>query len=230
LTAFAHVEPPAEALAAESGATHAERLRRELADAIADGRLAPGTALDETGLAQRFGVSRTPVREALRQLAAAGLIVHRPHRGAQVARVSDERLDQMFQVMADLEAAAAGYAAAVATAPERAELESLHAHAAHLVQRGDRAAYAEANDGFHAFIYRASHNDFLLETVLSVRARVNPFRRAQFASLGRLADSHHEHDLVVEAILRGDRDAAARHMRDHLMASRQSYSGLQENR
>lgn len=222
--------PSAFAAPPRDGRTHAERLRQEIADAIADGRLKPGTTLDETTLATRYGVSRTPVREALRQLAAAGLVVHRPHRGAEVARVSDERLDEMFAVMADLEAAAAGYAALSASPAERLELEQLHERATLLVQKGDRAGYAEANDAFHAFLYRASHNAFLVETVMGVRARVNAFRRAQFASLGRLADSHREHALVVEAILRGDRDAAARHMREHLMASRQSYGGLQDGR
>lgn len=218
--------PAAPTAPRRDGRTHAERLRQEIAEAIADGRLAPGTTLDETTLATRYGVSRTPVREALRQLAAAGLVLHRPHRGAEVARVSDDRLDQMFNVMADLEAAAAGYAATVATPAERVELEQMQERAALLVQKGDRAGYAEANDAFHAFIYEASHNGFLVETVLGVRARVNAFRRAQFASLGRLADSHHEHSLVVEAILRGDRDAATKHMRDHLLSSRQSYGGL----
>ncbi|MBP0650776.1 GntR family transcriptional regulator, partial [Mycobacterium tuberculosis] len=89
----------------------AQRRPQEIAEAISHRPLAPGTTLDETTLANRYGVSRTPVREALRQLAAAGLVLHRPHRGAEVARVSEERLDQMFNVMADLEAAAAGYAA-----------------------------------------------------------------------------------------------------------------------
>lgn len=205
--------------------THAERLRQEIAAAIADGRHPPGSTLDEATLAARYGVSRTPVREALRQLAAAGLVLHRPHRGAEVARVSAEKLDQMFDVMTELEAAAAGYAAIAATPAERLELEQMQARAALLVQKGDRAGYARANDAFHAFVHQASHNDFLVETVKAVRLRVHAFRRASFASLGRLADSHREHGAVVEAILRGDRDAAARHMRDHLMASRLGDAG-----
>lgn len=203
--------------------THAERLRQEIAEAIGDGRLAPGAALDEMTLATQHGVSRTPVREALRQLAAAGLVVHRPHRGAEVARVTDEKLDDMFNVMADLEAAAAGYAAQHAAPAERLELEHLHDRAAAFVQKGDRAGYAQVNDALHNFIYRASHNAFLVEMLLGVRARVNAFRRPQFAHLGRLAESHREHGQVVEAILRGDRDAAAKWMREHLQASRPSY-------
>lgn len=208
------------ASAGRDARTHAERLRQEIADAIADGRLEPGAALDEASLANRYGVSRTPVREALRQLVAAGLVVHRPHRGAEVARVSEARLDEMVVVLAELEAVAAGHAALNASPAERLELEQLHEHAAPLVQKGDRVGYGEVNDALHAAIHKASHNDFLVETLLTVRARVHAFSRARFASLGRLAASHHEHAFIVEAILRADRDAAARHMRDHLLAVR----------
>lgn len=214
---------------ARSGATtHADRLRMEIADDIACGRLDPGTALDETTLAERFGVSRTPVREALRELIAAGLVEHRPHKGAVVASLDAERLDEMFTVMAELEALCAASAATSMTAGERAELNAMHEAAAELVRGGDVAAYREANDRFHAFVYAASHNRFLEETVLGVRRRVLPFRRAQFQGLGRLVVSHAEHDRVVQALLRGDRDAAAREMRAHLTSSGRSFSELHE--
>ena len=91
--------------------TRAEELRLQLADEIVRGVLAPGAALDETDIARRFSVSRTPVREALRQLAASGLIDARAHRGAVVARPSIERLTGMFEAMAELEAMCAGLAA-----------------------------------------------------------------------------------------------------------------------
>src|SRR5689334_1128467 len=91
--------------------TRAEELRLALADEIINGSLAPGATLEETALAQRFNVSRTPVREALRQLAASGLVETRPHRGAVVANLSHERLAAMFEAMAELEAICAGLAA-----------------------------------------------------------------------------------------------------------------------
>lgn len=212
------------------GVTHAERVRTEIADEIACGRLAPGAALDEVSLAGRFGVSRTPVREAIRQLAAAGLVLYRAHRGAEVAAVSETRLDEMFSVMAELEALCARYAAEAITAAERAELVGMQDRAAACVHRGDRTAYAEANDAFHAFIYAASHNSFLIETTLAVRQRVNAFRRAQFNTLGRLAVSHAEHERVVQAILRGEAEAAGREMRTHLLSSRNSYGVFQDAR
>ncbi len=212
------------------GITHGERLRIEIADKILGGDLIPGTSLDETTLAERYGVSRTPVREALRELAAAGLVVHRPHRGAVVAAVTEDRLLEMFQVMADLESLCAGYAAGSITPAERQKLVDLHVEAKELVRMGDLEAYTQANDVFHSFIYESSHNSFLAETALNVRRRVAPFRRAQFRTLGRLAISHAEHDRVVQAILRGDKEAAAREMRAHLGSVHQSYQMFSEGR
>lgn len=210
------------------GQTHTERLRAELAEDIACGRLAPGAALDETSLAERFGVSRTPVREALRELAAAGLVAYRPHHGAVVASLDAQRLEEMFAVMAELEAMCAASAAAAMTAPERQELAAMHEASAELVRMGDLAAYRDANDRFHEFIYAASRNRFLEETVIGVRQRVLVFRRAQFNGLGRLVISHAEHDRVVQALLRGDREAAAREMRAHLSSSGRSFTELHE--
>ena len=91
--------------------TRAEELRLQLADDIVRGALAPGAALDETTLARRFDVSRTPVREAIRLLVASGLVEVRAHRAAVVARPTPEQLAGMFEVMAELEALCAGFAA-----------------------------------------------------------------------------------------------------------------------
>ncbi len=106
--------------------TRAEELRLQLADEIVRGQLAPGAPLDETDIARRFNVSRTPVREALRQLATSGLVEARAHRGAVVARPTLERLNGMFEAMAELEALCAGLAAERMPAVERARLEAIH--------------------------------------------------------------------------------------------------------
>src|SRR5258707_9011850 len=106
--------------------TRAEELRLQLADEIVRGVLAPGSALDETDIARRFSVSRTPVREALRQLVANGLVEARAHRGAVVARPSIERLTGMFEAMAELEAMCASLAAERMTPAERHRLEAIH--------------------------------------------------------------------------------------------------------
>jgi DNA-binding GntR family transcriptional regulator len=225
------IEPPVIGVAPEpavprlraSGKTLAEELRWQLADEIVRGALAPGTALDETELARRFRVSRTPVREALRQLAASGLIESRPHRGSVVAQPSHEHLIGMFEAMAELEALCAGLAAARITPAERHALVSAHEDLRAMIQSGDPQRYHEINEAFHSTVYAGAHNRYLAEITLATRIRVQPFRRAQFRNLGRLAKSHMEHDLVVTAIMRGDREGAMRAMRDHIITVRVEY-------
>ncbi|MCC6735965.1 MAG: GntR family transcriptional regulator [Bauldia sp.] len=200
--------------------TRAQEIQTALADDIVHGRIGPGEALDETRLAAAFGVSRTPVREAIRQLEAIGLAEARPHRGAVAADISEQRLDEMFVVMAELEAMAARFAAAAMTPVERRELEQLHRSAGAIVSEGALAAYVAANDVFHDAVYRGAHNVFLAEMAQLVRARLAPFRHAQFETMGRVAKSHVEHGLVVEAILRGDGESAAAEMRRHILVVR----------
>jgi len=203
--------------------TRAEELRAQLADDIVRGTLAPGQTLDEMELARRFGVSRTPVREAIRQLAASGLVETRPHRGAVVARPSHERILGMFEAMAELEALCAGMAAERMSPAERQTLETVHEELRVLIQSGDPQHYHEVNEAFHAAIYAGAHNDYLAEMTFATRTRVQPFRRAQFRNLGRLAKSHAEHDRVVVAIMRGDKTGAAAAMRAHIELVRGEY-------
>src|SRR2546427_302149 len=189
--------------------TRAEELRLQLADEIIRGALAPGAALDETDIARRFNVSRTPVREALRQLAASGLVDARAHRGAVVARPSIERLTGMFEAMAELEALCAGLAAERMLPVERHRLEAVHEELRVLSYAGNPDRFHEVNERFHNAIYAGSQNGYIAEMTLATRVRVQPFRRAQFRNLGRLAKSHAEHDRVVVAIMRGDKVAGA---------------------
>jgi DNA-binding GntR family transcriptional regulator len=203
--------------------TRAEELRLQLADEIVRGALAPGAPLDETDIARRFRVSRTPVREALRQLAASGLVEARAHRGAVVARPSLDRLNGMFEAMAELEALCAGLAAERMTATERARLEAIHEELRVLSHAGNPERFHFVNERFHNAIYAGSQNDYIAEMTLATRVRVQPFRRAQFRNLGRLAKSHAEHDRVVVAILRGDRIGAASAMRAHIELVRGEY-------
>jgi len=203
--------------------TRAEELRLQLADEIVRGALAPGAPLDETDIARRFSVSRTPVREALRQLAASGLVDARAHRGAVVARPTLDRLNSMFEAMAELEALCAGLAAERMPAVERAGLEAIHEELRFLSHAGNPERFHEVNERFHNAIYAGSQNDYIAEMTLATRVRVQPFRRAQFRNLGRLAKSHAEHDRVVVAILRGDRNGAAAAMRAHIELVRGEY-------
>ena len=208
--------------------TRAEELRLQLADDIVRGTLAPGASLDEIELARRFNVSRTPVREAIRTLAASGLVQVRPHRGAVVARPTHQDLIGMFEVMAELESLCAGYAAERMLAAERRMLEGVHEKLRVLIQSGDPQRYHEVNEAFHATIYRGAHNSYLADLTLGTRARVQPFRRAQFRNLGRLAKSHVEHDRVVQAIVRGERVLAAQTMYAHITTVRKEYEHYTE--
>jgi DNA-binding GntR family transcriptional regulator len=209
--------------------TSAEEIRQRLAARIVAGQLAPGTPLDESQLAEEFAVSRTPVREALRLLAASGLVDQRAHAKSLVAKPDEGELRGMFDVMAELEALCAGRAATAMDARERDALDALHATMAGIVREGDARAYAEANDAFHSAIYDGAHNAYLSEITRATRARLQPFRRAQFGARGRLGKSHTEHGLIVDAILQGDRAAAEAAMRSHISIVESAYQHLAAN-
>ena len=206
--------------------TRAEEIRQLLADEIVRGRLPPGLPLEEIELARKFGVSRTPVREAIRQLEATGLAEARPRRGAVVAGVSRERLEEMFHVMLELEALCAKEAALRMTSEERAALVVLHDQGEPIAMGDDPDAYVRYNLVFHDAIYTGTHNSYLAELTHTGRKRLAPFRRAQFFGPGRLHASHVEHGKVVDAIGRGAADEAAEAMRAHIRVVREAYETL----
>jgi len=196
--------------------TAVDRVRLALADEIVRGIIGPGVALDEASIALRFQVSRTPVREAIRQLEAIGFAEARPHRGAVVPLFTPEKLNEIFLVMAELEALCARLAAEYATEADKSALQQIHADCRNAAHEGDIGRYYELNIKFHETVYAIGHNSFLAEVTVGVRNRVAPFRKAQFQSMGRLARSVEEHEAVVAAILAGDAERAAATMRDHL--------------
>lgn len=194
----------------------ARDLRDRLEEEILSGQRPPGSRLDESKLAQHFGVSRTPVREALRELAAADLIVLRPRQGAVVAAFTVTQLLHMFEVMAELESFCARLAARRMTAEERRHLAAVHEDCRLLAERSEAYAYYDANRRFHEVIYAGSHNSYLEETTRGMRNRLNPYRRFQLNQPGRTMKSWNEHRAVVEAILAGDAEAAADAMSHHV--------------
>jgi len=208
--------------------TSAEDIRQKLADRIIRGELPPGTPLDETSLATSFAVSRTPVREALRLLAASGLIEQKPHAQALVAKPDESTLAGMFAVMGYLEALCAGLSAVAMTAPDRDALDRQHSLMAPIVRIGSAGDYSIANDQFHSAIYDGAHNAYLAEITRSTRQRLQPFRRAQFAMLERLRQSHQEHGRIVDAILQGDRHGAERAMQAHISIVEDAYRSLSQ--
>ena len=164
--------------------TLAETLRLQIADEIVRGALPPGTALEETELARRFDVSRTPVREAIRLLVASGLVETPAHRGAVVARPTPQRLAGMFEVMAELEALCAAFAAERMTGADRHELEAAHEELRALIHSGDPQRYHEINEDFHGVVYAGAHNEYLAELTLATRVRVSPFAARSSAISG----------------------------------------------
>jgi DNA-binding GntR family transcriptional regulator len=194
-----------------------DQIRRALADEIATGRLKPGTALDEQQIATRFGASRTPVREALRQLDVSGLVEIRPRRGVIVALMTPERIMDMFETTAEVEAMCVRLATYRITPAERSHLQGLHEESAEMVAASDLDAYDDFNRVFHEAIYRCTHNQFMAEQAIGIRARLSVFRRTQLRHGDRIVKSHEEHGEILRQMARGDGGEAARCMRAHML-------------
>lgn len=202
------------------------RLRDEIENEILTGRLPPGTRLDEVPLAARFGVSRTPIREALMQLSAAGLIEIRPRRGAVVAEIGPERLVEMFAVMAELEAMAGRLAARRHGEADRQALVAALDACRTAAASGDTDAYYYENEQFHQAVYAASYNGFLIEQCIGLHRRLKPYRRLQLRVGNRMATSLAEHEAVVAAILAHDGPGAAEALRGHIAIQGERFGDL----
>jgi DNA-binding GntR family transcriptional regulator len=194
-----------------------DQIRNILIDEIASGTLPPGMGLDEQHLADRFGASRTPVREALRQLAVTGLVEIRPRRGVIVTQTTPERIMEMFETSAEIEAMCVRLATYRITPLERGKLIEMHDASASLVERGDIDGYDKFNLEFHEAIYSATHNVFMAEQAIAIRSRLKAFRRTQLRQPNRLTRSREEHDAIMSAIAQGDGDEASRRMRAHML-------------
>jgi DNA-binding GntR family transcriptional regulator len=191
-----------------------------LCDDIICKRLEPGSELDEGRLGKRFGASRTPVREALRALAASGLVELRPHAAPRIASVDEVRLREMFEVMTELEALCASLAAANMDPGQRAGLDQHHRQMGEAVREGDVKRYGHANVIFHEMIYTGSGNSYLRNVTLATRIRLGPYRSAQLEAPARMAASYSEHYEILTAILQADGLRAAQAMRVHLSTTR----------
>ncbi|MTV36679.1 GntR family transcriptional regulator [Duganella radicis] len=206
--------------------THSATLREQIEEMIAVGELKPGQHLDETELATRFGVSRTPIRETLIQLSSMGLVVIRPRRGAIVAELGPQQLVEMFEVMSELESTCGRLAARRMTPEEQQALLAAHQACQEALDAQEPDVYYYRNEVFHEAIYAGSHNQFLIEQTRALYRRLRPYRRLQLRVRNRLATSWNEHDGVVKAILEGDGDRAAQLLREHVMIQGQRFSDL----
>lgn len=193
-----------------------EQLRERIEERIVNGRYRPGTKLDEVELAASFKVSRTPIREALIQLSAAGLVDMRPRRGAVVAEVSSLRLAEMFDFMAELEAACARRAAVLASDVEISQLVSAHEACRSALDAQDPDRYYRLNQQFHLVLYGMAHSGFLAEQTTLMQRRLRAYRRLQLRIPNRIASSFEEHAGVVEAIQAKNPNLAADRIRAHV--------------
>src|SRR3954454_14099479 len=141
--------------------TRTESLRLKLEEEILGGRMKPGQKLDEEDLATRFGMSRTPVREALKAIAASGLIEIRPHQGAHVAILSPRVIIEMVEMMVVLEVTCAGFAARRLSSDDRATIEKSLGRCEAAAEKADARGFYRANIAFHEAIYAAGGNEFI---------------------------------------------------------------------
>ncbi len=203
-------------LSMASSPTQAEIVRRGIERDIFRGALLPGTALEEGRIAADYGVSRTPVREAIANLAQAGLLSKPARRRAVVAELDSGRLLEMFEALAELEGRAARLAALRMSPEQKAALGALHQQAAAALREGsDPNAYAELGARFHQAVLEGCRNRVLIEMTAALALRVHPYRRYQVVAPGRLELNQADHDRVVSAILAGDAEGAAAAMRAH---------------
>ncbi|MEV1131872.1 GntR family transcriptional regulator [Agromyces sp. NPDC049794] len=200
--------------------SRALELRDLIEQEIVTGAFAPGERLDESILANRFNVSRTPVREALKHLASTELVEIQPHRGAFVKVITFPEMLNMFEVMAELEGMCARLAARRRTDDQLGELEAAQAACEATLASGDADEYYYANERFHALLYEASGNAFLSRTAASLQTRLKPFRRLQLRVPGRMATSSAEHAAILAALRRGEGDVA-----EHLAESHVTVQG-----
>lgn len=196
--------------------TLAVQLVQQLRQLIFDGDLEPGSRLQEAELSQRFGVSRTPLREALKLLTAEGLITFQPNRGATVTQLSLSELAETFPVMGVLEALAGELAAGHASGTDLIELRQLHDEIVRQYEKQDLKSYFAANQRFHERLVEAAHNETLASHYHQLAGRVRRARYRANLSLERWAQSVDEHEQIIAALEERDGVALSRILRAHI--------------
>lgn len=200
----------------------ATRLEQE----ILQGVRKPGDRLDERQLAESFGVSRTPIREALQRLSASGLVVSRGRQGLQVAKLAVADLLDAFSVVAEMEALAAAQAARRILPEQKETLQATQKDCAAAALAGDAEGFYLANLDFHDAISAASHNRVLQDHLRRLTVKTSPYRRIITYQSDRMKASIDEHNTIMEAILTGDSAGASKAMRSHVTLLGEGLSDL----
>lgn len=192
--------------------------------------LQPGSWIDEQALAANFGISRTPMREALKVLAAEGLVRLEPRRGCYVAELSEEDLDEIFPVMALLEGRVAFEAATKASPSDLEYLSAIHEQLERHAAANDPDRFFEANQTFHNALQKIAGNRWLKQMIDDMRKVIKLTRRDSLRLEGRLRQSLTEHRAILKALLDRDAETAGRAMHDHLLSGRAAVAKLQSSR
>jgi DNA-binding GntR family transcriptional regulator len=195
----------------------ADKLISDIRNEVSSGILKPGDQLEVTALAERFGVSRTPIREAIRTLVETGILETRPRKGSFVRVLSAKQLLDLFQVAAELEGMACRLAALSLTKESVEAIERGLAKCTQAAEVQNNAEYAMANLDFHTAIHNASGNDWLIEQLRQLQINLNSYRTMPYEIRGRLNKSTDEHKIISDAILSGNGEHACNLMRDHMM-------------
>lgn len=198
-----------------AGSLH-ERVGAALRDLIVEGALAPGSRISERELCARFGISRTPLREALKVLAREGLVELLPNRGARVARLDPKDVGDMFDLMGVLEALAGRLAAARITEAELDEIRALHFEMLAAHARRDLPGYFERNQAIHEAVLRAARNPILAATYHGLAGRIRRARYLANMTLERWNEAVREHEAMLEALAARDAERLARILGEHL--------------
>ncbi|HLQ27517.1 MAG TPA: GntR family transcriptional regulator [Acidiferrobacterales bacterium] len=187
-----------------------------LRDMIIEGELSPGTRLTERILCQRFGISRTPLREAVKVLASEGLLELLPNRGAAVTELTIEAVEDMFQVIGALEALAGELACARISDEDLAEIRALHYQMLAHHARSELSEYFKYNQRIHEKIIEAAKNPILANTYRSLSGRIRRARYLANFSKERWDHAVHEHNLILEALTKKEAGQLRQLLQDHL--------------
>jgi DNA-binding GntR family transcriptional regulator len=184
-----------------------------LRERIFSHELAPGSWIDELKLAEEYGISRTPLREALKVLATEGLVTMKVRRGAYVTEVSDTDLSDVYHLLALLESDAAGVVAEKATPAQLKELQDLH----HELEKsaGNRERFFEINEAFHMRLLEVANNRWRNQMVADLRKVMKLNRHNSLLKSGRIEESLAEHEAIMAALAARDAAASAQRMREH---------------
>lgn len=204
----------------------ADEIRETIEQRIVEGEFEDGERLDEVKLATRFGVSRTPLREALRMLAGSGLVELIPRRGAFVRHPGIVELVEMFEVMAEMEALCGRLAARRISPGELAELSVAARACEQALEKEDPDAYYHRNEEFHLLIYKAGGNSFLAAEAMRLQKRLRPFRRMQLRARGRMKQSMAEHGEILRMLTEGNANGAADALRRHVAVQGEKFHDL----